>query len=299
MCVARRRFVFGIDLLLCRGSKSRFLAASLLGMTGSGMPHLVWLRAAQHTGKPESRVPRFQITFRLGGENKCCTMRILVVEDERSMAGLLKSGLEEENHSVSLAFDGKSALELAELYEFDVIVLDIMLPGLDGYEVARRLRGGRNSTPILMLTARDALPDVIKGLDIGADDYLTKPFSFEEFLARLRAVARRGSSPRPTRLEVGDLVLDPAARQVFRRSQEVRLSPTEFRLLEFLMRRAGRVVTREALIAAVWAHDDNIEDNTLDAFIRLLRSKIDRDFDEKLIHTVRGTGYCLRKEETQ
>jgi two-component system, OmpR family, response regulator len=226
-------------------------------------------------------------------------MRILVVEDETSMAQLLKSGLEEGNHSVSLACDGNSALELAEMYEFDVIVLDVMLPGLDGYEVARRLRRGQNPTPILMLTARDALPDVIKGLDTGADDYLTKPFSFEELLARLRAVARRGSTPRPTQLEVGNLVMDPATRQVFRGSQEIHLSPTEFRLLEFLMRRAGRVVSRDALIAAVWPHDDNIEDNTLDAFIRLLRSKVDRGFDEKLIHTVRGTGYCLRKEEKE
>ncbi len=174
-----------------------------------------------------------------------------------------------------------------------------MLPGLDGYEVARRLRRGQNPTPILMLTARDALPDVIKGLDTGADDYLTKPFSFEELLARLRAVARRGSTPRPTRLEVGNLVMDPATRQVFRGSQEIHLSPTEFRLLEFLMRRAGRVVSRDALITAVWAHDDEVEDNTLDAFIRLLRSKVDRDFDKKLIHTVRGTGYCLRKEEKE
>ena len=226
-------------------------------------------------------------------------MRILVVEDERNMAELLKRGLEEENHSVSLACDGNSALELAEMYEFNVIVLNIMLPGLDGYEVARRLRRGQNPTPILMLTARDALPDVIKGLDTGADDYLTKPFSFEELLARLRAVARRGSTPRPTRLEVGNLVMDPATRQVFRGSQEIHLSPTEFRLLEFLMRRAGRVVSRDALITAVWAHDDEVEDNTLDAFIRLLRSKVDRDFDKKLIHTVRGTGYCLRKEEKE
>src|SRR5258707_9206129 len=159
----------------------------------------------------ESLHKAFQYIFRLlCSDRSVPSMHVLIVEDEKKMAGLLKKGLEEENHSVSVAFDGRTALEIAEDFEFDAIVLDIMLPGVDGYEVARRLRKSKNETPILMLTARDAVPDIVKGLDAGADDYLTKPFSFEEFLARLRSVSRRGSAPRPTLLTVGDLVLDPA-----------------------------------------------------------------------------------------
>lgn len=223
-------------------------------------------------------------------------MRILIVEDEKGMAELLKKGLEEENHSVTLALDGREALEFAELYEFDAMVLDLMLPKIDGFEVARRLRRSKNETPILMLTARDAAPDIVKGLDLGADDYLTKPFSFEVFLARLRAVARRASGPRPACLVVADLRLDPAARRVFRSKTEIQLSPTEYRLLEFLMRRAGRVISRHTILEAVWGFDQDVEDNTLDAFVRLLRSKVDRDFKQKLIHTARGVGYTLRDE---
>ncbi len=211
------------------------------------------------------------------------------------MAELLKKGLEEEKHSATIAYDGPAGLEMAELYEFDAIVLDIMLPGIDGFEVARRLRRNTNQTPILILTARDAVPDVVKGLDVGADDYLTKPFAFDEFLARLRSVARRGSSPRPTRLQVADLTLDPATHQVFRGNQEIHLTPTEFRLLDFLVRRAGRVVLRNALVEAVWGFEQEVEENTLDAFVRLVRSKIDRDFKHKLIHTVRGVGYTIRQ----
>jgi len=226
-------------------------------------------------------------------------MRVLIVEDERAMAELLSKGLEEENHRVTLAFDGRAALEFAELYEFDAIVLDLMLPGIDGFEITRRLRRTRNETPVLVLTARDAAPDIVRALDLGADDYLTKPFSFEVFLARLRAVARRGSIPRPACLQMADLKLDPATRQVFRDGREIHLSPTEFRLLEFLMRRAGRVASRSAIVDAVWDFDHEVEENTLDAFVRLLRSKVDKDFREKLIHTVRGVGYCLRAESNK
>lgn len=222
-------------------------------------------------------------------------MRVLIVEDEKGMAELLQKGLEEENHRVSVAFQGREALELAELCEFDAIVLDLMLPVVDGFEVARRLRKAGNQTPILMLTARDATPDIVKGLDLGADDYLTKPFSFDEFLARLRAVARRGSSPRPTFLRVADLTLNPATHQVFRGGQEICLTPTEYRLLEVLMRRAGRAVPRHVIVDSVWSLEDDIEENTLDAFVRLLRSKVDKGFRQKLIHTIRGTGYCLRE----
>jgi len=221
-------------------------------------------------------------------------MRILIVEDEKKMAAVLKKGLEADNHRVSLAFDGRSGLELASTAEFDVVVLDLMLPVIDGFEVARRLRKNDNQTPILMLTARDAAPDIVKGLDLGADDYLTKPFAFEVFLARLRSVARRGSTPRPTILRIGDLVLNPASHQVARGEQEIHLSPTEFRLLELLMRRAGRVVRRDTIVEAVWDFDHDVEENTLDTFIRLLRSKVDRDQDHKLIQTVPGVGYSIR-----
>ena len=212
------------------------------------------------------------------------------------MAELLKKGLEEENHRAALAFDGVEGLELARTYEFDAIVLDLMLPRVDGFEVARRLRYAGNETPILILTARDAVPDIVKGLDLGADDYLTKPFSFEEFLARLRTVARRGSAPRPTCLRVADLTLDPASRQALRGRREIRLSPTEYRLLELLMRRAGRVVARTAIVEAVWGLENDVKENTLDAFVRLLRSKVDKGFSPKLIQTVRGIGYCLRAD---
>lgn len=222
-------------------------------------------------------------------------MRILIVEDERKMAGVLKKGLEAENHQITLAHDGRTGLELASATEFDVLVLDLMLPVMDGFEVARRLRKNDNQTPILMLTARDAVPDIVKGLDLGADDYLTKPFSFEVFLARLRSVARRGSAPRPTVLQVGDLVLNPASHQVTRGEREIHLSPTEFRLLELLMRRSGRVVPRETIVEKVWDFDHEVEENTLDTFIRLLRSKIDREHDRKLIQTVRGIGYTIRE----
>jgi two-component system response regulator MprA len=222
-------------------------------------------------------------------------MRILIVEDEKKMAAVLKKGLEAENHRVSLAFDGRSGLELATTTEFDAVVLDLMLPVIDGFEVARRLRKNGNHTPILMLTARDAASDIVKGLDLGADDYLTKPFSFEVFLARLRSVARRGSIPRPTVLQVGDLVLNPASHHVARGERDIHLSPTEFRLLELLMRRSGRIVPRDAIVEAVWDFDHDVEENTLDTFIRLLRNKIDRDHDHKLIQTVRGVGYSIRE----
>lgn len=223
-------------------------------------------------------------------------MRVLIVEDERKMAEALKRGLEAENHRASLAFDGRSGLEFASMLELDVIVLDLMLPGIDGFEVARRVRKNQNQTPILMLTARDAVPDIVKGLDSGADDYLTKPFSFDVFLARLRSLARRRVVPRATCLQVGDLSLDPATHRTVRGAEEIHLSPTEFRLLAFLMRRAGRVLSRNTIVQAVWDLDTEVEENTLDVFIRLLRSKIDQNHKHKLIQTVRGIGYAIRDE---
>ncbi len=223
-------------------------------------------------------------------------MRILVVEDELSMAELLRKGLEEEHHSIISAFDGRTALDIANCTELDVILLDVMLPGMDGVEVVRRLRRRNNQTPVVMLTARDSVPDIARGLDIGADDYLIKPFSFVELLARLRASSRRGPIPRPVQMQVADLLLDPATRRVYRAEHEIHLTITEFRLLEFLMRRAGHVIARRALIEAVWWDSDDIEDNTLDAFISMLRNKVDKEHGRKLIHTVRGIGYCLREQ---
>lgn len=221
-------------------------------------------------------------------------MRILIVEDERDMAEVLKEGLEEEDYFVSLAFDGLSGLEIARSCEFDVIILDVMLPKLNGFEVARRLRGKGNRTPILMLTARDTVPDVVKGLDLGADDYLTKPFSFAVLLARLRAASRRQYAQPTSFLRVADLVLNRATREVYRARREINLTATEFRLLEFLMRRPGVVVSRNAIVEAVWGFDDEVNDNTVDAFIRLVRRKVDDPHEEKLIKTVRGVGYSLR-----
>jgi DNA-binding response OmpR family regulator len=223
-------------------------------------------------------------------------MKILVVEDEKGMAQVLRRGLEEESHVVSLAHDGASALSLAQNMPFDMVLLDVMLPGIDGLQVARQLRHTRENIPILMLTARDSVPDVVKGLDSGADDYLTKPFSFAVLLARIRALERRTAEPRTRTLRVSDLALDITQRRVFRGSREIHLTPTEFRLLEFLMRNQGRVATRQAILEAVWGQAENVEENTLDAFVRLLRRKVDESEPVKLIHTLRGFGYSFGPE---
>lgn len=223
-------------------------------------------------------------------------MKILVVEDEKGMAQVLRRGLEEDNHAVSLAYDGLSAISLAEDNQFDLVLLDVMLPGIDGIQVARRFREIRQDIPILMLTARDSVPDIVKGLDAGADDYVTKPFSFAVLLARIRALERRVAEPRTHTLRVCDLALEITQRRVFRGTRELHLTPTEFRLLEFLMRHEGRVASRHAILDAVWGPSENIEENTLDAFVRLLRRKVDENEPVKLIHTVRGFGYSLGPE---
>jgi DNA-binding response OmpR family regulator len=223
-------------------------------------------------------------------------MKLLIVEDEKRMVELLRKGLEEEGHTVVCAGDGVAGWELSKSYTFDMIILDIMMPRLDGYELAKRLRADKIPTPILMLTAKDSVQDIVHGLDIGADDYLTKPFSFNELLARLRAVKRRASVPQPTTLQVDDLVLDPATREVSRGGVRLALTRTEYGLLERLMDRAGKVVPRGQLIESVWGFDREIEDNTLDVFVRLLRSKVDGNGRRKLIHTMRGVGYVIRVE---
>ena len=221
-------------------------------------------------------------------------MKLLIVEDEKRMAGLLRKGLTEEGHTAVCAFDGAEGLEMARAYEFDVIILDIMMPKLSGYEMAKRLRAEKIGTPVLMLTAKDSTPDIVRGLDLGADDYMTKPFSFNELLARLRTVKRRALAAKEINLSIGDLVLDPASREVSRGEARISLTRTEYNLLERLVYRAGKVVSRRSLIESVWGFDRDIEENTLDAFISLLRSKVDRDHKLKLIQTVRGTGYSIR-----
>ncbi len=220
-------------------------------------------------------------------------MNILIVEDEPEMARLLMGGLREESYDVSLAKDGSEALERSALESFDIILLDLMLPKVDGLEVARQLRRREQETPVLMLTARDALHDIVKGLDSGADDYLTKPFSFVELLARIRALVRRNEFRRKNVLEVADLVLDLTTRRTFRNGGEIHLSLTEFRLLELLARNSSRIVSRHEILHKVWNSSRDVSENTLDAFVRLLRKKVDADSETKLIQTHRGFGYSL------
>ena len=223
-------------------------------------------------------------------------MWVLVIEDEPSMGELLRRGLEEENHTVTLARDGLEGLQVAKASNVDAVVLDVMVPELSGIEVARLLRAAGRQVPILMLTARDAPHDIVKGLDAGADDYLTKPFSFTVLLARLRALSRRSARPARRTLEAADLVLDPGTHQVSRGGRALDLTITEFRLLEFLMRRTGHVCSRASIIDGVWGLEQDVKGNTVDAFIRLLRGKIDGEHEPALIQTVRGYGYILRDE---
>jgi len=219
-------------------------------------------------------------------------VQILVVEDERRMAELLQRALHEEGHQVVVARDGREGFEFASASQFDVIVLDVMLPGMDGMTLARKLRQNRNQTPVLMLTARDAPADIVNGLDSGADDYLTKPFSIDILLARLRAVSRRGAIPRPVCLEIADLRLDPASHRVTRGDEILSLTPREYRLLELLMRNARRAISRDTILESVWGFDSDVNENTLEVFMRLLRGKVDTR-EPKLIHTVRGFGYMM------
>lgn len=220
-------------------------------------------------------------------------MRILLVDDDRELAEYVRKGLEEENHAVTVCFDGSTGLRAAELTAFDIVVLDVMMPFLDGLEVTRRLRRQNVRTPILLLTARDAPQDVVRGLDAGADDYLTKPFSFEVLLARIRARTRAPDARQASTLRYADLVLDRGAREVRRGGEPIRLTRTEFSILECLMRSAGRIVTRDQLIETVWG-DREVSDNNLEVFIRFLRVKVDPPGHRKLIYTERGVGYSLR-----
>jgi DNA-binding response OmpR family regulator len=226
-------------------------------------------------------------------------MRILIVEDDGKMAELLRRGLTQDGHVVTVAPDGRKGLEEAQTHGFDTILLDVMLTGVDGLNVARRLRANGIRTPIIMLTARDSVPDIVRGLDVGADDYLTKPFSFEVLTARLRVIARRISSPSDSLLHVSDLTLNTDTHEVHRRGKLIVLTPTEYVLLEHLMQRAGRVVSRDALIEAVWGIDRDVGHNTVDVFIFQLRSKLEAGGAGRLIQTVRGFGYTVRETEPQ
>ena len=226
-------------------------------------------------------------------------MRVLVVEDEKKLSALLKKGLEAEQWVVTVAGSGAEALDLALNHSFDAMLLDIMMPGLNGFEVVRRLREKRNRTPVLMLTARDAPTDVIAGLNLGADDYLTKPFSFDVLSARLRAVARRGPVEQSPDLHASNLVLSPSTQEVRRGGKLISLTRTEYLLLELLLRHPGRVLSRQLIIERVWGFDREIENNTLDAFVKKLRLKIDSDYKEKLIQTVRGFGYRIVEGDQQ
>jgi two-component system, OmpR family, response regulator len=223
-------------------------------------------------------------------------VRVLVVEDDVKMARLIHRGLVEEEVVVDVAATGDEGLVRAAATDYDAIVLDVMLPGIDGFEVCRRLRAGGHWAPVLMLTARGDVDDRVEGLDAGADDYLTKPFSFAELLARLRALARRPPLERPTVIEVGDLRLDPATREVRRGSTEIDLSAREYAVLETLMRRAGSVLTRLDLLDHAWDYAYENRSNVVDVYIRYLREKIDRPFGRASIETVRGVGYRLRKD---
>ncbi len=223
-------------------------------------------------------------------------MRALVVEDEAKMAALIRRGLAEEGYSADVARTGEEALWMARATPYDAIVLDLMLPGRDGLEVCRELRESGVWSPILMLTARDGVEDRVEGLDSGADDYLSKPFSFAELLARLRALARRGVPERPAVLEVGSLRLDPATRRTWRDDLEIQLSAKEFALLETFMRRAGDVLTRLELLEHAWDYGYENRSNVVDVYVRYLREKMDRPFGLDAIETVRGAGYRLRAD---
>ena len=223
-------------------------------------------------------------------------MRVLIVEDEVKMAGLIRRGMREEGLAADVAIKGEDALWMADATPYDAIILDVMLPGIDGFETCRRLREKGIWAPVLMLTARDAIEDRVAGLDTGADDYLTKPFSFVELLARLRALARRGHVEHATVLTVGDLNLDPAARRVWREETDISLSAKEFALLETFMRHPGQVLDRLQLLEHAWDYEYENRSNVIDVYVRYLREKIDRPFGVDSLETVRGAGYRLRAD---
>lgn len=220
-------------------------------------------------------------------------MKVLIIEDDKAIAAALQEGLEDEAYAVDVAYDGDEGYRTAAADEYDAIILDIMLPEMNGYEVCQKLRTDGQQTPILMLTARDTGPDIVKGLDTGADDYLAKPFDFEVLLARLRALLRRPAEKLAEVLTVGDLTLDPSAKKVRRADQDISLTAKEYAVLEYLMRHAGMVLSKEQIIAHVWDFDADVLPNNVELFIMFIRRKIDKPFDTKLLHTVPGFGYMI------
>ncbi len=221
-------------------------------------------------------------------------MRLLLVEDQIKVARFIQRGLEEEHYAVDVADGGEDALALLRVTPYDLVILDLMLPDISGVEVCRELRYRRSTVPVLMLTARDALEDKVAGLDVGADDYLTKPFAFPEFLARVRALLRRREDVKTTRIEVGDLTIDTATHEVIRAGQSIELASKEYAVLEYLVRRAGQVITRTMILEAVWGYDFDPGSNVVDVYIRYLRRKLDDPYPIKLLETIRGSGYRLR-----
>ncbi len=223
-------------------------------------------------------------------------MKILLVEDEENVASFIKKGLEEENHTVDVAVDGKEGFLKAASMEYDLLILDIMLPGVDGIDLCRLIRMKGIHTPVLMLTAKDTVEDKVRGLDSGADDYLTKPFSFEELLARIRALFRRRQFPVEP-LRCGDLKIEPITRKVTRSGKEIYLRPKEFALLECLMKNKNKVLSRTQILRDVWGYNFDPTTNVVDVHINFLREKIDRGYPTKLIHTVRGSGYMIKEDD--
>lgn len=223
-------------------------------------------------------------------------MRLLVVEDEKKVSSFIRKGLEEEGYAVDVALDGRTGLQMARDRVHDLIILDIHLPGMDGLSVLRELRGEKVSTPVLLLTVRANIEDKVLGLDAGADDYLTKPFAFQELVARIRALLRRQTEAKHPVLEFADLVLDPSSRTVFRGNQKIDLTAKEYALLDYFMRNPGRVLTRTMIAEHVWDYDFDSMTNIIDVYVNYLRRKIDSDRERKLIHTVRGVGYVLKEE---
>ena len=221
-------------------------------------------------------------------------MRLLVVEDEKKVASFLQKGLEEEHYAVDVAYDGEEALQMIEVYEYDLVLLDIMLPKIDGMAVLRRIRNHGHSLPILMLTAKDSVENIVEGLDAGCDDYLTKPFAFSELLARIRSLLRRDRETKTLVLEVGDLRLCLSTHEVTRGDKKIDLTAKEYALLEYFMRNPNRVLTRTMMAEHVWDYHFDTDTNIIDVYVNFLRKKIDREFDVKLIHTIRGVGYMIK-----
>jgi heavy metal response regulator len=223
-------------------------------------------------------------------------MRILVIEDEKKVAHFIKKGLEEEHYAVDTAYDGETGLYMSEVSEYDLVVLDLMIPKIDGLEVLKRIRGNKNNVPVLVLTAKDTVEDIVRGLDSGCDDYLTKPFEFKEFLARIRALLRREKVEKEPSLKIADLTLSLVTHKVARDGKEIELTSKEYALLEYFMRNPDKVLTRTLISEHVWDYHFDSMTNVIDVYVNYLRKKIDKEFEPKLIHTIRGVGYILSAE---